>query len=276
MENLKTWSQLFWSSLQGVLDKFIAILPDILGAIAILFIGWLFAKIVSGIFGRIFKAIKLDGIGERFNVTSALEKANIKKTPSQVLSKFIYWLILLLVLTTVLETLGWTAVSEKISDLFGYLPKLFIGILFFFVGSYMASFIRDIIKGASESLGLSAGNLFGNIVYYFLMVVVALTALKQAEFNTSLLESNLVLIIGSILLAGSISYGIASRDVLQNILASFFSRKTFKEGQVIEIDGIRGQIIQVSNMSVIIVGDNEEKTVIPANELITKKVKILG
>lgn len=73
-----------------------------------------------------------------------------------------------------------------------------------------------------------------------------------------------------------ISYGLASRDVLANILAGFFSRRTFKLGQIIQIDGITGKIIEQSNICVIIQVDMDEKVVIPSHELITKKVRIIS
>ena len=84
------------------------------------------------------------------------------------------------------------------------------------------------------------------------------------------------MILGAILLAASISYGFASKDVLANILASFFSRKTFGVGQTIEVNGTRGKIVAVNNISVMVENSQGETIVIPSHQLISNQVKIIN
>ncbi|MFT6358959.1 MAG: hypothetical protein ACJAYJ_003187 [Saprospiraceae bacterium] len=75
---------------------------------------------------------------------------------------------------------------------------------------------------------------------------------------------------------GYLSYGFASRDVFSSILGSFFSRRTFMFRQTIEIDGQRGKIVEMTNISMTIQINENERLVIPANQLITKQIKIIG
>lgn len=182
---------------------------------------------------------------------------------------------MLVVIISAADAMGWNALSNEVSKLLSLLPNLLVAIIFFVVGSYIASFVRDVIKGTGSSLGISAGKLISNVVFYLLFIIVTLTALEQAGVDTSIITSNLLMIMGAILAAAAISYGFASRDVLSNILASFFSRKTFAVGQVIEVDGVRGRIITVNNISVTLEIDASECVVIPAHDLITNKVKVL-
>jgi len=276
MEKLTSWSQLFLSSLESFSEKIMSTIPNIIGAVLILLLGWLFAKLVSNAFSRLLKIVRLDLLADRIKATDYLRKANISLTPSQVIGRFIYWILLLLVLISASESLGWTAVSDQISKLLGWLPNLLMGVLFFVVGAYIASFIRDFIKTATSSLGISTGKLVSSFVFYLLFAIVSLTALEQAGVDTSIITSNLLMILGAILLSASISYGFASRHVLSNILATFFSRRTFAVGQTIEIDGMRGKIIGISTISFVLKNEAGEKIVVPAHEIISKKVKILG
>ncbi len=276
MKELSTWTELFSNSLQTIGQTISNAAPKVLGAILILLLGWLFAKLVSNGIARLLKAIRFDDLSEKINATSFLEKANVKLAPSQFIGKFFYYVFLLLVVNSAAAALGWTAISEEISKLLSFLPNLLVAIVFFVVGSYIASFVRDIIKGATSSMGIGAGRIISNLVYYFLFMIVTLTALGQAGIDTTIISANLSLILGSILLSAAISYGFASRDVLANILASFFSRKTFAIGQIIELDDAKGKIIATSNISVTILTEQEEKIVIPAHQLITNKVKIIG
>lgn len=275
MEELTTWSRLFFESLGAFGQRMMGALPSIIGAILILLLGWLFARIVAAAVSRFLHLIKFDTLGERIQADQFLKKANIDLSPSKVVGKFVYWVLILLVVITASDTLGWSVVSEEISNLLGYLPNLLIAIVFFIVGAYFASFARDLIKGATHSLGISTGKVISSFVFYLLMILVTLTALDQAGIDTTIITSNLLLILGTILAAAAISYGIASKDLLANILAGFFSRRTFLPGQTIEIDGIRGEIIEISTISVTILNAEREKIVIPSHQLVTNKVKII-
>ena len=275
MNEVTTWTELFFQSLTAFGQTLMRAVPGIIGAILILLLGWLFAKLVSGAIQRLLKVVKFDKLAEKVNVKDFLQKANIGLTPSVLIGKFIYWSLILLVVITASDTLGWSAVSEEISKLLGYLPQLLAAIVFFIVGVYIATFVRDLIYGAAKTLGISTGKVISSIVFYMLMILVGLTALEQAGIDTSIITSNLLIIIGSIMAAAAISYGFASRDVLSSILGSFFSRRTFAKGQTIEIEGQRGKIVAMTNVSVTIRLNDKEKLVIPANQLITKQIKII-
>lgn len=275
MNKLTNWTSVFYESLNALLAKSLEAIPNIIGVILILLIGWLFAKVIAGIVSKVLRTMKFDVFANRIQLSDYLEKANVKLSPSQLIGKVVYWILLLLVLISASDTLGWDRVSNEISRLLGFLPNLFIALMFFVIGTYIAAFIRDVIKGATSSIGISSGKMISNVVFYFLFVVVTITALEQAGLDTTLITSNLLLIIGTVLLAAGISYGIASKDVLSNILAGFFSRRTFHEGQIIEVDGVRGKIIETSNISITIRSSEKEKIIIPTHELIVNKVKII-
>lgn len=275
MENFNSWSELFYNSLQNTSSKILNTLPSLVGALVILLIGWLFAKIVSSGIKKLLDVLKFNRMAEKIDAQKFLNKANIKVTPIELVAKFFYYILLLLVLVTAADSLGWDALSHEISNLIGLLPNLLLASIFFIVGLYIATFVRDVIKGATTSLGISAGRVLSSMIFYLLIIIVSLTALEQAGLDTSIITSNLLLIIGSVLIAAAISYGFASREILSNILASFFSRRTFKVGQIIEIEGDRGRILQISNVSLIIKNDAGERIVIPTQQLIQHRVKII-
>lgn len=275
MNELTNWTSVFYESLNAFFEKSLEAIPKIIGVLLILLLGWLFAKVVAWIVSRVLRTMKFDVLADRIQLNDYLEKANVKLSPSQLISKVVYWILLLLVFISASDALGWDRVSNEISRLLGFLPNLFIALMFFVIGTYIAGFIRDVIRGATSSIGISSGKMISNVVFYFLFVVVTITALEQTGLDTTLITSNLLLIIGTVLFAGAISYGIASKDVLSNILAGFFSKRTFREGQIIEIDGIRGQIIETSNISITIRSSAKEKIIIPTHELIVNKVKII-
>jgi small-conductance mechanosensitive channel len=275
MDGLKRLSDLFLESLRVFGEKFMETIPSLLIAIIVMLIAWLLARLISGGFERVLKTVKFDQLSEKIKITSFLQQAGIQMTPSAIIGRFIYWVFVLLIIASAAETLNWSAVSYQIQQFLNYLPNLMTAILVFIVGSYLTSLVRDFVRSSATSLGISTGKILSTVIYYVLFIMVVLTAMEQAKIDTKILSANLLIIIGAIMLSGAISYGIASKDVLSNILAGFFNKRTFQKGMVIEIDGIRGTIVETNNVAVTIQTSETERVVIPAHQLLTSKVKII-
>ena len=275
MNSLYSFWDLFTESLRVFAEKFMATIPGLLVGVIVIVIAWLLARLVSSGIERLLKTVKFDAFAERLKLTGFLEQAGIKLAPTTIISRFVYWVFVLLIISTAAETLNWTSVSYQIQRFLEYLPKLVTAILIFGVGAYLATLVRDFIRSATGSLGISTGRILSTVIYYILFIMVVLTALEQAKVDTRLLSTNLLMFIGAILLAASVSYGFASRDVLSNILAGFFNKRTFHKGMIIEVDGIRGMIIEMSNVAVTIQVSDNERVVIPSHQLLTTKVKII-
>ena len=269
------YAYLFLDSLEGMARTVLSVVPRVLAALIILALGWLIARLISRGLARLLQAAGFDRVAGRVGATQLLKRANVQLRPSTLLGRFIYYVLLLVVIITAADTVGWTAVSTEISKLLGYLPRLLSALVFFVVGSYIAGFIRDLLRGAAGSLGISAGRIISSVVYYLLMLIITLTALEQGGVDTSIITSNLLVIVGSVTLAGAIAYGLASRDVLTNILAGFFTRRAVRVGQLIEVDGQRGRVISMSGLSITLQVSPTERLILPSQLLITHPIRII-
>jgi hypothetical protein len=270
----KVWS-LFVESLRVFGDKFMETIPSLLGGILVFIAAWLFAKLIAGGFERLLRIVKFDQLSERIKITSFLNQTGITMSPSAIIGRFIYWVFVLLIIASAAETLSWRPISEQITKFIDYVPNLITAILVFIVGAYLVTLVRDFVRTSTGSLGISTGRILSSVIYYFLFIMVILTAMDQAKIDTRVLSTNLVIVIGAVMLSAAISYGIASRDVLANILAGFFNKRTFQKGMVIEVDGIRGIITEMSNIAVTIQVSENEHVVIPMQELMKNKIKII-
>ncbi|MGD8748341.1 MAG: mechanosensitive ion channel [Balneolaceae bacterium] len=257
----------FWNNLMNIL-------PGILGAILLIIVGWGIAKIISTALRKILQSIHVDSLGQKiFSRTSIkIEEERIK--PSRWISIFVYWFILLLFFISASDTLGWAGVSESIRNLANYLPHLLGAILIFALGLYIGSFLRGLVRTTSDSLGLSAGTILGEATFYFIMILAATTALEQAGIETTIITSNISIIIGGVLLAFALGFGFSSRDLLTNTLSSFYAKHTFQEGQTIRIDNVEGIIQQIDNIQTIIKTETGE-LIIPNKRLISESIERL-
>ncbi|MTI87157.1 MAG: hypothetical protein FH748_04225 [Balneolaceae bacterium] len=272
MNTIKEWGQVVQNSFMEFWEKLVDVLPHIFGALILLIVGWGIAKVTAFVIKKILVSIKLDQLGEKLVETTSLDPGLLNVTPSQLISKFVYWAILLLFFISASDTLGWTMVSESINTLLNYLPQLFSSLVVFVVGLYIAGFVKQFLNTAFNSIGLAAGTVISKIVFYIILLIVATTALDQAGIDTSLITANITIILGGLLLAFAIAFGYSSREVFANIISSLYVRNNFKEGQKIQIgEDIAGIIKKIDAIHVTLQTEGDD-ILLPTQVLISKKV----
>lgn len=274
MNKITDWTEISLESLRVLVQKLAESATGLAGALIVLLIGWLVARLVAFFVKKALRLAKFDAITEKLNADDMLGKANIKISSSEIVGKFVYWILMLVFFVVASDSLGWTVASESISELISYLPKLFSAIVIFVIGLYIANFVKKALKSIFESLGVSSGHIISTFSFYLILIIISLTALSQAGVDTSIITSNLTIIIGGIVLAFAVSFGIGSKDVLTNILSSFYSKNNFKVGLKIKMGALEGTIDSIDNVSCVI-KTASDRVVIPVRKLLEEEITII-
>ena len=264
-----------FSFLQNLWYDFVNFLPQLLKGLAFLIIGWLFIKFVLYIIKKALGLTNIDTLPEKLNVEEIFGNSSLKIQPTKIIVTSIKWILIFIFIIIASELLGLKMVSEQLSNLIAYLPKLISALLIFAVGIYLANMIKKTVSGMFSSLELTGGNLVGNIVFYVIAVIVSVTALNQAGINTDLITNNLSIIFASILAAFTIAFGLGSRDIIKRLLFSYYSRKNLQVGNKIKTENFEGIIESIDNISVIL--KTEQKTIIiPIKEIVDNRIEVLN
>lgn len=248
--------------------------PLVISALVVLLVGWLFSKLISKTILKALNAIKFDALVAKVGLDKMLGKIKQGLSASLVLSKVIYWMLMMMFFMSAANVLGWDMLTNGIASFMGYLPTLGIALIIFIVGIFIAELIQNMIYTAANSIGISGAKAIANIVYYILFIFIAITALNQAGIDTEIITSNVTLILGAILLAFALSYGFAARNLVSNMLSSYYGKGKFKEGQEIQIGETRGVVEKIDSISITLVTDRGRE-VIPSKILVEEQVTIL-
>ena len=98
--------------------------------------------------------------------------------------------------------------------------------------------------------------------------------LNHIGLETDIITNNLFLIIGSILASFTIAFGLGSKDIIYRLLLGYYSKRNFKIGQKILIDGNIGVIESIDNIAFVVIID-EKKIVYPIKYISNKSIEIL-
>ncbi|MDD7914928.1 mechanosensitive ion channel family protein [Polaribacter ponticola] len=264
-----------FSFLQSLWNSIVAFLPQLLKGLAFLIVGWLFIKLVLYIIKKALGLTNIDSLPEKLNVDEIFGNTSIKIQPTKIIITSIKWILIFIFIIVASELLGLRMVSEQLSNLIAYLPKLISALVIFAVGIYVANMAKKAISTMFSSLELTGGNLVGNIIFYLIAIIVSVTALNQAGVNTDLITNNLSIIFASILAAFTIAFGLGSRDVIKRLLFGYYSRKNLQVGNKIKTDSFEGVIESIDDISVVLVSENK-KIIIPIKEIVDNKIEVLS
>ena len=168
---------------------------------------------------------------------------------------------------------GLHIVSEGIKSFFAYLPKLLTALGIFVAGAYLGTVVKKAIQSMFKSLEVSGGNLVGNIAFYLIVVFLSITALDQAGVDTSIIKSNVTLLIGSVLLAFTLAFGFGAREAVARLLFGYYSRKNIEIGSKVIINDVEGVVVAIDNICVTI-ATVDGKVILPIKDVVDNKIVI--
>ena len=259
--------------LEQMLEDLIVVLPKIALALVILIIGWIIAKLIAGIIRKILVKSPLDEAAEKLNSIDLVQKTNIKIIPSTVLSKLLYYIIILFTTVAAADVLKMEAISDLIADIIGFIPRLLVAGIVLMIGIFIADFIKDIVTTVCQSLGIPSAKMIGGSVFWFIFLTALVSAMGQAGIETDFIMSNLSLLLAGGVFAFALGYGIASRDMMANFLASFYSKDKVNIGDKITLGGVTGEVIDMDNNSLTL--DNGDRRIfIPLKKLSSENLEI--
>ncbi len=259
--------------LSDLLSSFMDSVPGILGAIAVIIIGLIVSKMIRKLVKSLFEKIGLDKIGDKLNEIEIVNKSNIKIKLSSVLSTIIYYFCILIFLVGATDVLGMESISSLVSQAVKMIPNIITAMLILIGGILLSDAVKNMVTTTCDSLGIPSAKLIGNLLFYFLFLTVFILALSQAGIETAFLEQNLSILIGGVAFAFAIGYGFASKDVVSNFLASYYSNNIVKIGDKVSIEGVTGQVVDVSKSSIVVQTDNS-RVIFPLNKVTTQKIEI--
>ena len=130
----------------------------------ILLFGVFIAKMIAKFIKRILEKSGVDKVKDMLDEIEMVNNANIQVLPSTILSKFVYYTLLLFVALMTASVLNIEEISQLIQDLIKLLPNLLVALLILVIGVLLADALRNIVHTACKSIGIPAGKIVASFV----------------------------------------------------------------------------------------------------------------
>jgi len=136
-------------------DKVVSIASNLVGAIAILLLGWLIAGLVSAGIRAILKRSDLDN---KLAGWTTGQRSDIAANVENWIAVIVFWVIMILAIVAALNVLNLTTVSQPLNSfleqIFSYLPKLGAAAILMAVAWVLATVVRAVVIRMARSLSL--------------------------------------------------------------------------------------------------------------------------
>jgi small-conductance mechanosensitive channel len=261
--------QAFRATLEALIDR----LPALLLAGAVALLGWLLAKLARWMVTRMSAVGRLEELAERTGVAKALRRTGAPGLGA-VLGGIAYWAVVLGTVMLAAEVLGMTPVIEGIERVFAYLPTLIAALAVFLFGYWLADKARFVMGTMGEAMGIGGGRVIGRVLFVIILLFLTITALNVAGVDTTLITSNILIVVGSLFVAFSIAYGFAAKDILTNILSSYYGKDRFKAGMRVRIGQDEGLIERIDSISITL-RSTDRRIIIPTAALVKDRIEVL-
>jgi hypothetical protein len=210
--------QAFLTSLSNALNLVLTFVPKFLGFLVILLIGWIIANVLSRAVMFVLRRIGFERLGARIGLDRLEQSTGMQLNTVTILGRIVYWFVFLIFLVPAVDALGLTAVSGILNELIAYIPNVFVAVLVLFLGMLAASFVADIVRGATAAAGVGNPHLFAAIARYAIIAFAGLIALEQLQIAPALLNILFTAVIGGAALAFGLAFGLGGQDAARRLL----------------------------------------------------------
>jgi len=223
------WKNLIVEPVQEMLTKIMAYLPVLLGALLILIVGWIVAKIIRSIVNGVLKVVRFDVLADKAGISEVLRKGDLKITARQVVSSLVYWLVIIMVLVMAANALGLPKASDMLSSLFAYVPKIIAALLVLVVAMFLANFVSGIVQTVAGNSKLPKPQLLAGISRWAIIIFALTISMAQLGIAPLLVTATFNIILGGIVLALALAFGLGGKDAAARYLEELRQKRSGKQ-----------------------------------------------
>lgn len=201
--------------LQRIANEIALTLPDIIGALIVLVIGWIIALIVAGIARHALLWMGIDGWLAKSGVNKTPQSS--KTRPSNIIAAFIKWLIILGAAGVAAEILNLASVSAFIGSLIAYVPNILVAAVILIIGFIAAQRVSELVDTSSGFSRIPEHSrlLISKAAKYAIIVFAVMAALTQLNIVPRLIE----IAFAGLVFAAALAFGLGGREHANEFIA---------------------------------------------------------
>jgi hypothetical protein len=193
---------------------FFAWLPHLVGALVVLLLGYVIAKVLGRIVRAVLHRAGLDravhgGVGG-----SMLQR--LVPSPSAVLGQIVFWALFLSAISLAVSVLGVTALQHFVAAVWAYLPNVLVALLILLIAGGLSAAIAALVARVIGETAL--GKIVATAAPILIMTIATFMILDQLKIAHNIVVITYAALLGSIALGSALAFGLGGREVAAQML----------------------------------------------------------
>jgi hypothetical protein len=219
-------------SLQSAFTTFVNYLPQVLGALVVLVVGYIIAKTLNKVITKLLRKARLDSWltsnpGGRF-----VEKVSPGGSPARLVGGVVFWVIMLFVISSAIGTLNIPALTGFMNLVLSYLPNVIATLLIFIVAAAVAGAVGGLARRTMGDTPI--GRVVGAGAPALVMAIAIFMILTQLGIAPVIVTATYIALVGAIALGSALAFGLGGRDAAADMINSGYRKA--READTVRLD----------------------------------------
>jgi len=218
------------NSVQEAFDGFFAFLPNLLGFLVLLAVGFIIAKIAQAVVRKVLQKVGVDRHLHESDANRYVERFMPGASPANGVARVVFWLIFIFFLFSAIGALKIPAVTTFMNQVLSYLPNVIAAIAIFVVAALISGAIA---AGVAKLMGdTPTGKIAGTVLPAMVMVIALFMILEQLEIAPEIVRIAFAATMGALALGLALAFGLGGRGVAERMLEDAYAKGREQRDQV--------------------------------------------
>jgi mechanosensitive ion channel-like protein len=218
------------TSLQQGLDSLFEFVPNLIGFLVILIVGYFIAKLVKSVIARVLDKVGLDRHLHSGQTGEYVERISPGASPSRLIGAVAFWFIFLFVLSAAIGALQIPAVTAFMNEVLAYLPNVIVAVLIFVLAGVVAAAVAGLV---ARTMGdTPTGKVVASVLPALVMGIAIFMILNQLKIAPEIVQITYTALIGALALGLALAFGLGGREVAAEMLRGAYQKGQEQKGQV--------------------------------------------
>lgn len=248
-DSVRDWGEAFMVSLTSAMNDFFSALPNIIGFLIILIVGWFLASLIARGVAALLRRIRFNEVADRAEIDTFIRRMGVRTDSTGMLALIVKWFIRLIALVVAFDALGLPAVSQVLREFLMWLPNLVVAIVVLVLGGLAAKAIANLVRGAVATANAGNANMLARVAAALVWAMAIVIAVNQLGIAETLINTLFMAFVGAIALGAGLAFGLGGRETAGRVIEGWYRRRQELAHRAQETAGAAGEMAREQRAS---------------------------
>ncbi|HEY2318574.1 MAG TPA: hypothetical protein VGH67_09760 [Solirubrobacteraceae bacterium] len=203
-------------SLQRGLDALIGFIPNLLGCLVILLVGYIVARLVKVVVGKLLATVGLDRALSGSEAGAYVERVSPGAQPSRLVATVAFWFIFIYAIAAAVGALKIPTLTNFMANVQNYLPNVIAAVVILVIGVALAGAVGGLVDRLVGDT--AAGRMARAVGPTLILAIVVFMVLNQLRIAPAIVTTTYIALIGMLAVAGALAFGLGGRELAADMM----------------------------------------------------------